>query len=91
MRATASTSPFLMAFSRIKRRGEWLEKRTRPLATATRWVTDLALVDMRWISDEGVRCGRKDVAESVGGVGGEPGGGIFGDVVEIVRMEVVGL
>lgn len=51
---------------------------------------DLALVDMRWISDEGVRCGREDVADFVEGIGDEPGGGVFGDVVEIARMEVVG-
>lgn len=61
------------------------------MATATRWVMDLALVDMRWISDEGVRCGREDVAEFGEGVGGESEGGVLGDVVEIVRMEVVGL
>ena len=57
---------------------------------ATRWVMDLALVEMRWISDEGVRWGREDVAGLVEGVGDEAGGGVFGDVVEIKRMEVVG-
>ena len=51
---------------------------------------DLALVDMRWISDEGVRCGREGVAGFVEGVGDESEGGVFGDVVEIARMEVVG-
>ena len=90
MRATASTSPFLTAFRRISRSGSWLEKQTWPIATATRWVTDLALVDMRWISDEGVRWGREDGAGFAGGAGDGGGGGVFGDVVEIARMVVVG-
>lgn len=65
-------------------------KRTWPIATATRWVTDFALVDTRWISDEGVRCGRDDAADSEEGVGDDSGGGVLGDIVEIARMVVVG-
>lgn len=54
-------------------------------------MTDLALVDIRWISDEAVRCGRDDAANFAEGVGDESGGSVFEDVVEIVRMVVVGL
>ena len=48
---------------------------------------DLALVDIRWTSEDGVRWGRMDVggfAEAVAD------GGVLGGVVEIARMEVVG-
>ena len=47
-------------------------------------------MDMRWISDEGVRCGRDDAATFLEGVGDDSGGGDLGDVVEIARMVVVG-
>ena len=53
-------------------------------------MTDLALVDMRWISDEGVRCGRESAGNFAEGVGDDSGGGVLGDVVEIARMVVVG-
>ena len=49
-------------------------------------MTDLALVDIRWTSEDGVRWGRMDVggfAEPVGD------GGVLGGVVEIGRMLVV--
>ena len=65
-------------------------KRTWPIATATRWVTDLALVDMRWISDEGVRCGSDDVADSVEVEGEDSAGGVLTSVVEIARTVVLG-
>ena len=51
-----------------------------------RWVMDLALVDMTWTSDDGVRCGRMDLGDSAEVVGD---GGVLGDVVEIARMAVV--
>ena len=60
------------------------------MATAMRWVMDLALVDTRWISDEGVRCGSVGAAVFVVEVGTDSGGGVFAGVVEIARMEVVG-
>ena len=50
-------------------------------------MTDLALVDIRWTSEDEVRWGRMDVgdlAEAVDDVG------VLGGVVEIARMEVVG-
>lgn len=50
---------------------------------------DLALVDMRWTSDEGVRCGRVDAAIVAEGAV-DACGGVLGDVVEIARMVVVG-
>ena len=56
------------------------------MATAMRWVMDLALVDMTWTSDDGVRCGRMDLGDSAEVVGD---GGVLGDVVEIARMAVV--
>lgn len=72
------------------------------MARAVRWVIALALVDMRWISDVGVRWGRVGVGRSVeawvDGSGGEfadwvvvedSGGGCLGGVVVIVRMVVV--
>ena len=65
-------------------------KRTWPAATATRWVTDLALVDMRWISDEGVRCGSDDVADSAEVNGEDSAGGVLTSVVEIARIVVLG-
>ena len=49
---------------------------------------DLALVDMRWTSDMGVRCGRVDVAIFEEGGGDEVGGGVLGGVVEIARILV---
>ena len=64
-------------------------KRTWPAATATRCVTNLALVDIRWISDEGVRCGSDDVARSVGVNGEDSAGGVLVSVVEIVRTVVL--
>ena len=76
------------------------------MATAARWVVGLALVDMRWISEEGVRCGREGagnfaarggVGDGGGGGGGGGvwdgdgrGGGVLGDVVEIARVVVMG-
>ena len=65
-------------------------KRTWPIATATRCVTDLALVDMRWISDEGVRCGSDDVADAVEVKGVDSAGGVLTNVVEIARTVVLG-
>lgn len=50
----------------------------------------LALVDMRWISDEGVRWGREEGAGFVGRAGEGDGGGGRGGVVEIARMVIVG-
>ena len=64
-------------------------KRTWPTATATRWVTDLALVDMRWISDEGVKCESDDVAYFVE-VKEDSAGGVLTGVVEIARIVVLG-
>ncbi len=59
----------------------------------------LALVDMRWISEEGVRWGRVGGAGFVGGIGdelgsvvelcGDEGGGVLGGVVEMARVVVV--
>ena len=89
MRATARTSPFLIAFCWIRRNGSWLEKRTWPIAIATRWVLDLALVDMRWTSDEGVRCGRVDAAIAAEGAV-DACEGVLEGVVEIARTVVVG-
>lgn len=60
------------------------------MARATRWVIDFALVEMRWISDKGVRCGSDDGPVFVKEVGDDSGGGVLADVVEIVRIEVVG-
>lgn len=60
------------------------------MAMATRWVVALALVDMRWISDEGVRCGRDEGVGFAGGVGDGGGGGVLGGVVEMARMVVMG-
>lgn len=45
---------------------------------------------MRWISDEGVRCGREGAANFAEGVGDDVGSGVLADVVEIARMVVVG-
>lgn len=46
-------------------------------------------MDMRWTSDEDVRCGRVDAAiVAVDSV--DASGGVLGDVVEIARMVVVG-
>ena len=56
------------------------------MATAMRWVMVLALVDIRWTSDEGVRCGRIDLGGSAEAVGD---GGVLGGVVEIARTVVV--
>ena len=47
-------------------------------------------MDMRWISDEGVRCGRDGAATFAETFGDNSGRGVLGDVVEIVRMVVVG-
>ena len=55
------------------------------MATAMRWVTDLALVDIRWTSEEGVRWGRVDLGDFAEAVGD---GGVLGDVVEIGRILV---
>lgn len=44
-------------------------------------------MDMRWTSDEGVRCGRVDAAIVAEGVV-DACGGVLGDVVEIARMVV---
>lgn len=52
-------------------------------------MTDLALVDMRWISDEDVRCGRDEAANFAEEVEDDSGGGVLGDVVEIARMVVM--
>ena len=49
-------------------------------------MTDLALVDIRWTSEEGVRWGRMDVGSSAEAVGD---GGVLGGVVEIERAVVV--
>lgn len=50
----------------------------------------MALVDMRWISDDGVRCGRDEGVGFAGGVGDGGGGGVLGGVVEMARMVVMG-
>lgn len=65
-------------------------KRTWPTATATRWVMDLALVDMRWISDEGVKCESDDVADFVDVKEEDSAGGVLTGVVEIARIVVLG-
>ena len=77
-----------------------MEKRTWPRARARRWVGGFGVVEMRWISEVGVRWGRLGGGEA-GGVGevdeaggadggavGDCGGGILGGVVVIVRVEV---
>ncbi len=68
-----------------------------PMARATRWVVGLVLVDMRWISEVGVRWGREGDGEGGGGGGGDGdgdgdggGGGGLGDVVERARVVGVG-
>ena len=54
----------------------------------------LALVEMRWISEVGVKCGRFEsdvvIGDGVGCMGGDggEGGGVFGGVVEMVRREI---
>lgn len=58
------------------------------MARARRWVVGLALVDMRWISEVGVRCGRVDGGGFVVGWGDENGGGVLGVVVVIKRIVV---
>lgn len=60
------------------------------MAIATRWVIDLALVEMRWISDEGVRCGSDDTTVFAEEVGCDSEGGVLADEVEILRIEAVG-
>ena len=60
------------------------------MAIATRWVIDLALVEMRWISDEGVRCGSDEAAAFAEDAGCDSECGVLADEVEILRIEVVG-
>ena len=75
------------------------------MARARRWVGGLAEMEMRWISEVGVRWGREGgVDGGFGGFGGgevegdgdgegegEVGGGVLGEVVEMVRVEIVGV
>lgn len=98
MRATASTSPFWRLAERIRRRGEGLEKRTWPMARARRWVGVLEVVEMRWISEVGVRWGREggggvegEEEEGAVDMGDEGGGGVWGGVVEMERERDVWL
>ena len=52
-------------------------------------MTDLALVDMRWISEERVRWGRVDASVFAEMFEDEGSGGVLGDVVEMARRLVV--
>ena len=50
----------------------------------------MALVDMRWISDEGVKCESDDVADFVEVKEEDSAGGVLTGVVEIARIVVLG-